>query len=76
MTKGETKAWVQEEWKTWPDRHKWDDVGLGALVFYGWLQQHRSSQMSYAKFGGGDPYQTLSVWVRQWEDTCGRVERV
>lgn len=76
MKRDETKREVQRLWKDWPDRQNYDDVGMCALAFHGWLQSSGQSIMSYGNFGSGSPYQTVAGWVKEWDRTWGEIERL
>lgn len=75
MTKEETKREVIDLYRDWPGRTQYDDIGNSALAFYGWMQIAQVSVDTYGNFGPGDRYQVVKIWITEWENTIGKIER-
>jgi hypothetical protein len=62
------KAEIQRSWELW-DGDKSREV-TSMFMFYGWLSRHRPYFLTFR--GRGDPWQTIHVWLIQFEYAVAR----
>ena len=64
MTKIEAERAIVQEWRRWVAEHPPSEdhaTGRDALVFFGYVQQHKPELLSFR--GSGDKWQTVHAWL-------------
>jgi hypothetical protein len=62
VTQGEAKRQILKEWRSWVrDKEISEPKGADALMFFGYLQQHRSDLLRFRY--EGDKWQRVKSWL-------------